>query len=54
MSIEITKVKCCYNCKYYKPEPVQPWEEGLESMQCYKYDVCTRPDNYCKNYEVNG
>lgn len=48
---KIVKVKCCHNCKYYKPEPVQPWEEGLCSYMCYKHDTCTDDDNLCDEYK---
>ena len=47
----ISKVRCCNNCKYYQPESVQPWEEGLISYMCHKHDKITQVDNYCECYE---
>ena len=48
---QIKTVKCCNNCKYYQPEPAQPWEEGLNDYVCYRHDKCTKVDNYCSSYE---
>lgn len=48
---QIKTVKCCKSCKFYQPEPVQPWEEGLNIYMCYKYDKRTEVDNYCSSYE---
>lgn len=48
---EIMKVECCNNCKYYQPEAVQPWEDGLEDYYCQKHNCCSDVDNYCKFYE---
>lgn len=49
---EIITVKCCHNCKHYKPDPIDTWGSPDDKM-CWLHDKATREDEFCNKHELN-